>query len=101
MCNFPFVPPNERWLSIWTAWKCYYKPDAGSEWLCNYQDKGIIWGVQPGWALLMINLAIIRQDHVFEASEGDSGCKHCLAQAGGSLHLLEVLSGVQCLQPLL
>lgn len=49
----------------------------------------------------MINLAIIRQDHVFEASEGDLGCKHCLAQAGCSLHLLEVLSGVQCLQPLL
>lgn len=78
----------------------YYKPDAGSEWLCNYQDKRIIWGVQPGWALLMINLAVIRQDHVFEASKVDLGCKHCLAQAGCSL-LLEVLSGVQCLQPLL
>lgn len=95
MCNFPLVPPNERWLSTpCSAWKCYYRPDAGSAWVCNYQDKGIIWGVQPGWALLMINSAIIRQDHECEPNEGDSGPKYCQAQPGCSRPLLEVLSGV-------
>jgi hypothetical protein len=46
----------------------------------------------------MINSAIIRQDHVFEPNEGDSGPKHVWPrQTAYSLHLLKVPSGILCL----